>query len=66
MNILEPIKEKGSLFKDNELVCFCFEFTKNDIELDYLNNGRSTILEKIMKAKKTGRCDCTKKNPKGR
>ena len=52
--------------KDNELVCYCFQFTKRQIENDYINNGKSTILERIALEKKNGRCDCAAKNPKGR
>ena len=57
---------KRNEFKDNDLVCYCFEYTKKDIEKDYLNNGRSTIFERIIFDKKAGQCDCTQKNPKGR
>jgi hypothetical protein len=51
--------------KDDDLVCYYFEYTRKDIEKDYLKNGRSTILEKIISEKKAGGCDCAKKNPKG-
>ncbi len=49
-----------------ELLCYCFGFTKQDIEQDLLENGRSLIMEKIMTEKKTGGCDCKNLNPKGR
>jgi hypothetical protein len=52
---------KGSKFKDNDLVCYCFQYTRKQIEKDYLYHRRSMILEK-----KTGGCDCAQKNPKGR
>jgi hypothetical protein len=51
--------------KDDDLVCYYFEYTRKDIEKDYLKNGRSKILEKIISEKKAGGCDCAKKNPKG-
>ena len=54
------------LSEDNDLVCYCFEYTKKDIEKDYLDNGRSTIFERIIFEKKAGQCNCTQKNPKGR
>ncbi|MCD4805321.1 MAG: hypothetical protein K8R07_06545 [Desulfobacterales bacterium] len=57
---------KRNEFKDNDLVCYCFEYTKKDIEKDYLDNGRSTIFERIIFEKKAGQCNCTQKNPKGR
>lgn len=53
-------------FKENDLVCYCFHFTRKQIEKDYMDNGRSVILEKITNEKKSGGCDCAKKNPKGR
>jgi len=53
-------------FKDDDLVCYCFGYTKKDIEKDYLDNGRSMIADKITFEKKAGKCDCAQKNPKGR
>ena len=52
--------------KDNELICYCFQYTKKQIEKDYADNGQSTILERIKREKKSGGCDCAHKNPKGR
>jgi len=49
-----------------DLVCYCFGFSKQDIEQDLVENGRSLIMEKIMTEKKTGGCDCKNFNPKGR
>jgi hypothetical protein len=51
--------------KDN-LICYCFEYTKDDIEQDFTKNGRSLIMEKIAAEKRAGGCDCATKNPKGR
>lgn len=50
----------------NDLVCYCFHYTRKQIEKDYLYHRRSMILEKIILEKKTGGCDCAQKNPKGR
>jgi len=47
-------------------MCYCFEYTKGDIEQDFIKNGKSLIMEKITVEKKTGGCDCANKNPKGR
>ncbi len=59
--------QKRNGFKDNELVCHCFGYTREDIEKDYTDsNGHSTILERIAFEKKAGQCDCAQKNPKGR
>ena len=53
-------------FQDDELVCFCFNNTKNQIFKDFVENGRSIIMEKIAAEKKAGGCDCAIKNPKKR
>ncbi len=53
-------------FKDNDLVCYCFEYTKKQIEDDFIKNGKSTIMQRIALAKKNGECNCAIKNPKGR
>ena len=50
----------------DDLICFCFEYTSEDIRKDYAANGRSLILEKISAEKKFGNCQCAVKNPKGR
>jgi hypothetical protein len=61
----ETIKFEQSESQDDELFCYCFEYTRNDIEKDYLQNGRSMILEKIAAEKKAGGCHCAEKNPRG-
>jgi hypothetical protein len=48
-----------------EMICYCFHHTRGAIEEDFLRNGRSLILEKIIEAKRLGACQCTLKNPKG-
>jgi hypothetical protein len=48
-----------------ELICYCFGFSIDDIQRDYLKNGRSTIMEKIQAEKQFGNCQCATKNPKG-
>jgi len=49
-----------------DLICYCFKYTREDIEQDYLKNGRSLIFEKILAQKKMGACQCALKNPGGR
>jgi hypothetical protein len=49
----------------DSFVCYCFGYTGDDIRKDYLANGRSLIMEKIMEEKKAAGCDCSAKNPKG-
>ena len=63
---LSRITQEKNEFKENDLVCYCFQYTRKQIEKDYTDNGRSMILEKITLEKKTGGCDCDRKNPKGR
>ena len=50
----------------NQLICYCFDYTEEDIRKDMLANGRSMILEEIKLAKQIGGCQCHIKNPKGR
>ena len=63
---IEPFGQENTEFKDNDFVCFCFRYTKKDIENDFIENGKSMILEKIAFEKKNGGCDCATRNPKGR
>lgn len=66
MIMLGPFNPDEGDFKDNDLVCYCFNYTKADIEKDCRDHGRSTILEKIALANRSGGCDCARKNPRGR
>jgi copper chaperone CopZ len=59
------VQESPSFLPD-DLVCYCFGFTRADIEKDFLRNSRSLILEKIAAEKKAGGCDCAHKNPRAR
>ena len=61
---LTPQEPPG--FRPDELVCYCFGYTREDIEKDFFQMGGSLILEKIAAEKKAGGCDCAHKNPKGR
>ena len=63
---LKPIFQKRNEFKDDDLVCYCYKYTKRVIETDYRDNGRSLIYEKIASEKKVGACNCAKENPKGK
>ncbi len=66
MPVFSLLGSKINHFKDNDLVCYCFQYTKKQIQQDYIENGRSLILERITAEKKAGECDCARKNPKGR
>lgn len=49
-----------------DLICYCFEYTAEDVRQDFIRNGRSLVIERIQAAKRFGGCQCTVKNPKGR
>lgn len=49
-----------------EKVCYCFNYTAEDIRSDFQKNGKSTIMARIMNEKKNGKCTCESTNPKGR
>ncbi len=38
----------------NELICYCFGYSINDIETDAIKNNRSLIMEKILAEKRVG------------
>lgn len=61
-----PKKEDIRPFSKDDLVCYCFDYTREDIELDYREKGRSAIMERIILEKKHGACQCETKNPKAR
>jgi len=50
----------------NKTVCFCFNYTVDDLEKDVIEHGRSTIIERIIAESKGGACNCESNNPKGR
>jgi hypothetical protein len=62
---LDEPQEKND-YEIDDLICYCFEYTRDDIEQDYIKDGRSLIMEKIAAEKKAGGCDCAINNPKGR
>ena len=47
-------------------VCYCFGFTRGNIQDEITNTGRSTIAERISEEIKTGNCACEVKNPSGK
>jgi hypothetical protein len=62
---ISPI-DKPIHFEDNDLVCYCFQHTRKNIEDDYRHSGYSKILEEIKAAKKSQGCNCESMNPRGR
>lgn len=51
---------------NNEKVCYCFNYTKQDIQEDFHKHGRSAIMDRIVDEKRDGNCECESTNPKGR
>ena len=49
-----------------DIVCYCFGYSVQDIESDISQHGKSTIFERIVAEKQSGGCHCAEKNPKGR
>ena len=49
----------------DNLICYCFGYSGEDIRQDFIRNGRSLIMEKIKVEKKSGGCLCATLNPKG-
>lgn len=49
-----------------KFICYCFKHTEADIIKDLKENGRSTILEKIIEAKRTNGCNCIENHPEKR
>jgi hypothetical protein len=47
-------------------VCYCFGFTRKDIEDEIAESGRSTIVGRISAEVKAGNCACEVKNPSGK
>jgi len=50
----------------NEMICYCHGYTARDLEKDFLEQGRSTIKDRIIAESKAGNCNCKNNNPKGR
>ena len=64
---IPPHSQEKNEYADEDTVCYCFGYTKENIEKDFIdNNGCSTIVEKIILEKKAEKCDCARKNPRGR
>lgn len=47
-------------------VCYCFGFTRKDIQIEIADTGRSTIADRITAEVKAGNCACEAKNPSGK
>ncbi len=47
-------------------VCYCFGFTRKDIENEIAETGRSTVADQIKTEVNAGNCACEVKNPSGK
>ncbi|MFP4108923.1 MAG: hypothetical protein ACOCPS_04660 [Desulfonatronovibrio sp.] len=46
-----PVGLEKERFKANDMVCCCFGHTRKQIKEDFVDNGRSVILEKLASEK---------------
>ena len=56
---------KGSP-SQNDLVCYCFLYSRQDIEDELKASGDTTIFERISAEIKAGNCACEVRNPTGK
>jgi len=47
-------------------VCYCFGFTRKDIENEITETGRSTVADRIKTEVNAGNCACEVRNPSGK
>jgi len=47
-------------------VCYCFGFTRKDIEDEIVETGRSTVADRIKTEVNAGNCACEVRNPSGK
>lgn len=59
------INEK-ELSQVGEIICYCFDYTREDIVNDYLKNGESLIMARIAAEMKAGNCRCNEMHPQRR
>ena len=50
----------------NDLVCYCFLYSRQDIEDELKASGEPTIFERISAEVKAGNCACEVRNPSGK
>lgn len=75
-----PFKSQAPLFRRADLlvrvgsketedpipVCYCFGFTREDIQKEITETGDSTVANRISAEVKAGNCACEVKNPSGK
>jgi Zinc binding domain/BFD-like [2Fe-2S] binding domain len=60
------VRVGGKETRDPIPVCYCFGFTRKDIEDEVAQTGHSTISDRITAEVKAGNCACEVKNPSGK
>ncbi len=50
----------------NDLVCYCFLYSRQDIEDELKASGDTTIFDRITAEVKAGNCACEVRNPSGK
>lgn len=65
MVLVKPSASERQKFQDNDMVCYCFSYTRKAIEEDFSVHGYSTILAKIKTEKMNNGCHCETRNPRG-
>jgi hypothetical protein len=58
--------EKDPTPPSSKVLCYCFDYTDEDIALDIAINHHSTILPAITDEIQAGNCACDVKNPSGK
>ena len=61
-----PVRVGAKEKSDPIPVCYCFGFTREEIENEITETGRSTVAERITAEVKAGNCACEVKNPSGK
>lgn len=75
-----PLDAQGPVFRCGDLlvpvgvkqtagpipICYCFGFTRQDIEDEIAKTGRSTVADRIAAEVRAGHCACEVKNPSGK
>lgn len=51
---------------ENDLVCYCFLYSRQDIEDELRTSGDTTIFDRITAEVKAGNCACEVRNPAGK
>ena len=63
MRVIPSFKGSPS---QNDLVCYCFLYSRQDIEDELKASGDTTIFERISAEVKAGNCACEVRNPSGK